>query len=70
MSSHLRGLLERTFGGWVQTRVNEKGNKVLRDAQARDNASKASSICSVRYVAGMVMLSYHTRWGDKGTYNE
>ena len=41
VSSHLKSLLERTFKGWVQTRINEKANKVLRDAQNRDNASKA-----------------------------
>jgi hypothetical protein len=41
VSDALRQLLERTFSGWVQTRINEKANKVLRDSQTRDNASKA-----------------------------
>lgn len=41
VSNHLDKLLRNTFSGWVQTRINEKGNKVLRDAQMRDNASKA-----------------------------
>ena len=36
-------LLERTFSGWVQSRINEKGNKAIRDAH-RDNASKVNSI--------------------------
>ena len=39
----LRFLLERTFSGWVQSRINEKGNKAIRDAH-RDNASKVNSI--------------------------
>ena len=39
----LRLLLERTFACWVQSRINEKGNKVIRDAH-RDNASKVKSI--------------------------
>ena len=36
-------LLERTFSGWVQSRINEKGNKAIRDAY-RDNVSKVNSI--------------------------
>ena len=36
-------LLERTFSGWVQSRINEKGNKVIMDAH-RDNASKLNRI--------------------------
>ena len=39
----LRLLLERTFACWVQNRINEKGNKAIRDAR-RDNASKVNSI--------------------------
>ena len=37
----LRLWLRRVFSGWLQTRVNEKANKVWRDTQ-RDNASKVS----------------------------
>lgn len=36
----LRDLLANSFSGWVQSRINEKGNKILRDAATRDNASK------------------------------
>ena len=39
----LRLLIERTFKCWVQSRINEKGNKAIRDAH-RDNASKVNSI--------------------------
>ena len=38
-----RLLLERTFACWVQSRINEKGNKAIRDAN-RDNASKVNRI--------------------------
>ena len=41
VNTHLKGLLERTCKGWLLTRINEKANKVLRDAGTRDNASKA-----------------------------
>ena len=34
-----RRLLIETFSGWIQSRVNEKGNKVWRDACRKDNAS-------------------------------
>ena len=37
-------LLERTFSGWTQTRVNEKANKVLRDSQNRESSSKVNHI--------------------------
>ena len=33
-------LLRDTFRGWIQSRVNEKANKVWRDAANRDSASK------------------------------
>ena len=36
-------LLERALSCWVQSRINEKGNKAIRDAH-RDNASKVNSI--------------------------
>ena len=39
----LRLLIERTFKCWVQSRINEKGNKAIRDAH-RDNASKVNRI--------------------------
>ena len=35
----LHGLLTDTFSGWTQSRINEKANKVWRDACNRDNAS-------------------------------
>jgi hypothetical protein len=35
----LRRLIRDTFSGWVQTRVNEKANKVWRDLGNRANAS-------------------------------
>ena len=34
-------MLRRIFGSWIQSRVCEKGNKVLRDAETRSNMSKA-----------------------------
>ena len=36
-------LLERTFSCWVHSRIDEKGNKAIRDAP-RDNASKVNRI--------------------------
>ena len=42
VNEHLDRLLRRTFSGWHQTRINEKGNKVLRDAARTDNASKVA----------------------------
>ena len=42
VSALLDRLLRRTFKGWHQTRINEKGNKVLRDAARTDNASKVA----------------------------
>ena len=27
---------------WLQSRINEQGNKVLRDGEAKDNSSKVS----------------------------
>ena len=39
----LRLLIERAFKCWVQSRINEKGNKAIRDAH-RDNASKVNRI--------------------------
>ena len=36
----LKDMLERVFVGWVQTRINEKANKVLRDSQNRESSSK------------------------------
>ena len=35
----LHRLLIDAFSGWIQSRVNEKANKVWRDACRRDNAS-------------------------------
>lgn len=40
-ATSLKAVLARTFSGWTQSRINEKANKVLRDSQTRDNASKA-----------------------------
>jgi len=36
----MRDMLDAWRRGWLQSRVNEKGNKVLRDSENRDNASK------------------------------
>ena len=33
------------MSGWLQSRINEKGAKVIRDAETRDNASKVSFLC-------------------------
>ena len=39
-------MLQGLFRGWGQSRVNEKANKVLRDAETRENASKARAAAS------------------------
>ena len=39
VSKELLGLLTDAFSGWIQSRINEKANKVWRDACRRDNAS-------------------------------
>jgi hypothetical protein len=36
----LRELIENSFKGWIQTRVLEQGNKILREAETKDNSSK------------------------------
>ena len=40
MHPKLLELVQLSFRSWGQTRINEKANKVLRDAERRDNASK------------------------------
>ncbi len=47
----MRDMLVAWRRGWLQSRVNEKGNKVLRDHEQRDNAS------NVRLHRRSVMLS-------------
>ena len=42
VNEHLDRLLRLTFKGWHQTRINEKGHKVLRDAARTINASKVA----------------------------
>ena len=42
----LLSLLRDTFRGWTQSRVNEKANKVWRDA-GRDNANRFASSCTL-----------------------
>ena len=42
----LLSLLSDTFRGWTQSRVNEKANKVWRDA-GRDNANRFASSCTL-----------------------
>ena len=37
----LLSLLRDTFRGWTHSRINEKANKDLRDAQTRDKLAKA-----------------------------
>jgi len=54
VNGHLLGFLKRTFEGWHQTRINEKGNKVLRDMANRDNASKADVCFADVYVCWCV----------------
>ena len=45
--AELHRLLQDTFSGWIQTRVNEKANKVWRDAEHRDNPSKIVAMCTL-----------------------
>ena len=40
----LRMLLEAAFSGWLQSRVVEKGNKVLRDMEKRRSTSSVVNI--------------------------
>ena len=42
----LRKLLEDTFSGWVQSRVVEKANKVLRECEKTNNFNKASGLAA------------------------
>ena len=37
-------LVRHVFEGFLQSRINEKANKVLRDSETRENASKAAGI--------------------------
>lgn len=41
-------LLHHVFRGWGQSRINEKGNKVLRDCECRQGASKARALETLR----------------------
>jgi len=62
MPAPMRDLLQRSARGWVQSRINEKGNKVIRDAETRNQASKAffymhicdTCICIIRVLASFV----------------
>ena len=47
MPDQLREMLSDAFSGWLQSRVNEKGNKVMRDAEKRNNASQARQVLFV-----------------------
>jgi hypothetical protein len=42
----LKDLINKAFRGWAQSRINELGNKVLRDGEVRANASKVFSAYS------------------------
>ena len=44
MPPQLLEMLLDLFCGWLQSRVIEKGNKVMRDSETRENASKAFRI--------------------------
>ncbi len=35
-------IVQALFGGWLQSRINEQANKILRDGERTDNASKVS----------------------------
>ena len=43
----LRELLAHTFSGWIQSRINEKANKVWRDAALRNNVSQKVALTSL-----------------------
>lgn len=49
-------LAKRAFRGWLQSRIVEKANKVVRECEQRDQNNKVlvllSSRCFVRRVAG------------------
>ena len=34
----------RAMMGWMQSRINENANEILRDSEQRDNASKAVGV--------------------------
>ena len=58
VNEHLGGFLRRTFGGWHQTRINEKTNKVLRDSANRDNASKVEMKLTQNALSHHIILKY------------
>ena len=43
----MREMISAAFSGWIQSRINEKGNKVCRDCETRGNMSKARFISDV-----------------------
>lgn len=45
-SSQLKQLVQRIFGTWLQSRINEQANKVLRDSERSKRANKAVLACT------------------------
>ena len=43
----LRELLAHTFSGWIQSRINEKANKVWRDSVHRTNQSQKATLTTL-----------------------
>ena len=59
-------LAQRCFSGWLQSRINEKANKVLREAESKDNCSKVGAGNSVmmhgvawQMAHGICSLAWH-----------
>ena len=56
-SSQLKQFLLSIFRTWLQPRINEKANKVLREAERKKSAAKVA-LC----VAFSLFLSAHEQW--------
>jgi hypothetical protein len=56
-SSQLKQFLQSIFRSWMQSRINENANKVLRESEKKKNATKVA-LC----VAVSLLLSVHEQW--------
>jgi hypothetical protein len=58
-SSQLKQYLLSIFGTWLQSRINEQANKVLRDSERSKSASKVSfRMCNAKFVSNAGVVVY------------
>jgi hypothetical protein len=64
-SSQLKQYLLSIFGTWLQSRINEQANKVLRDSERAKSASKVSfRMCNAKCVSNAGIVVYlSVGWG-------